>query len=296
MISVIWTILLVAFASCNAESTKLHPLILQHNSKSDEQFILHGGEEFYELDNGVFGKYGVNDTIQEILIDSALTDWGDLFGCDFSQPSPIYDESTWEIYRSTYYEVTKNEPVPSSPVNGKQTGFQVPIEVHYIEGKGRGIIASEFIRKGDLVYSGTINAAEFWDLETFWKYINALPSELLCDPLQWVYTADLANYDESTQSKPVLCFEMDEGALFNDDSWDYNAGCHPMFDDWMVPPEICMKNFYALENIYPGEEILLSYDDFVSDLPFEDIWPEISVPVNHLRPPYKLSENPQLHH
>ena len=285
MISVIGIILWITVMSCNATIFDIHDLALHKDFESEEWFMWHDGEMFFELDDGIFGKYGENVTIEEVLIDHQFHEWENILGCDFSQPSPIYDENTWEIFRSTYYEVSKSEPVPSSIVNGKRTGFQVPIEVQYIEGKGRGIIASEFIRKGDLIYSGKINPGEFWDLETFWKYVNALPSELSCDPIQWAYTGDLGEFDGSSQTKPVICFEMDEGALFNNDDVN-NAGCHPMFDG-EYHPEDCLKNFYAVENIYPGEEIQISYSDFVSELPFEEIMPMISVPVNHLHIEYE---------
>eukprot|EP00560_Eucampia_antarctica_P003313 CAMPEP_0197842716 /NCGR_PEP_ID=MMETSP1437-20131217/46902_1 /TAXON_ID=49252 ORGANISM="Eucampia antarctica, Strain CCMP1452" /NCGR_SAMPLE_ID=MMETSP1437 /ASSEMBLY_ACC=CAM_ASM_001096 /LENGTH=293 /DNA_ID=CAMNT_0043452637 /DNA_START=33 /DNA_END=914 /DNA_ORIENTATION=+ len=238
----------------------------EYDSSWDMYYVSYEGKSFYEEhEHGLLIQYDEDENAQEILVDNNFSTWSYNLDCDYESQRPLYDDAAWGLYKTRYHEVTGHIPRDDLLNGGDRTsGFNVPIEVQHIEGKGRAVIATSFIRKGELIYSGLVNPAEFFSIESFWQYIISIPRELACDALQWVYKQDLGDYDGGTQCTPVICFEMDEGALFNngDSDSDVNVGCHPMFGD--MYPQLCQKQYFSLKDIYPGEELLLDYGYFVS--------------------------------
>lgn len=208
--------------------------------------------------------------------------WNEL-GCDeiFEDVRPLHNESTWLLLRGAYLGVVGVKKSSISPVGFGQ-GFRVPYESKLAPGKGRGVFAStadnaSIIPKGTLVWTATQNTARFDNGPDYRQFLRAIPVDLACDVIQWAYVQsfldsdheddedeDDYNYWDKDKDEMYVCCDLDDGALTNSGGWDEgvdsNIGCNPEMEH--IIQGGCKQNAFALRDIHPGEEFLVSYGEF----------------------------------
>jgi len=113
-------------------------------------------------------------------------------GNDQTKPLPTLDE--WNTLRQNYKDVvdphsTFDEAVPPTEgYNYDGLGNPPPYYPKHSKGKGRGLFANRFIKKGELVDDGNKHAVIFPNATSFRKYTFSLPRKLACDIVEWPWT------------------------------------------------------------------------------------------------------------
>jgi len=243
----------------------------------------------YELENELEGelKYEL-DGEQEVIEWQEFTnsDFWVFLGCDeiFKQILPIHNQSTWMLLRGVYHGIVGNSHSSIYPLS-HESGLRIPFNVSHASGKGRGVFATSFVKKGDLVWNSR-QTAQFSAAAGYREFLVSISRGLACDVSQWAYVKDLnTGYDgelldqakdEDAEVDLVISIDLDEGILINDGEHRFdqfesedemesysdvqNIGCMPEVAE--LSPGGCNKNLFALRDIMPGEELLCSYGDF----------------------------------
>ena len=184
----------------------------------------------------------------------------ELYDCDnvISKGRPIYDEARWLELRRHYHGYPDDFDSPVLHVRS----FAVPYEVRQDPEKGRGIYATDKIKKGDLIYTFTPHAAKFRNHLDYFKFLATVRQDMVCDILEWTFCQDFHDYDGSDEESDLtIVINLDDGSLYNHEYDDFaNVGCDPSYVD--RSPKICRENFFALQDIEPGEELFVNYDGF----------------------------------
>lgn len=193
----------------------------------------------------------------------SLYDISDLYGCQevLNKERPIYDEETWIELRRHYHGYPEDF---ESPILHTRS-FMVPYKVRRDKLKGRGIYATERIKKGELVYSSTPHAAKFRSRLEFLGFLATTRQDMVCDIMIWAFCQDFNDYgDGEREPDYTIVFMLDDGNFSNaaDTFEDVNVGCFSISQYEGL--KICQENYFALRDIEPGEEILLNYNDFSS--------------------------------
>eukprot|EP00555_Chaetoceros_dichaeta_P015170 CAMPEP_0198264264 /NCGR_PEP_ID=MMETSP1447-20131203/14985_1 /TAXON_ID=420782 /ORGANISM="Chaetoceros dichaeta, Strain CCMP1751" /LENGTH=335 /DNA_ID=CAMNT_0043953145 /DNA_START=17 /DNA_END=1024 /DNA_ORIENTATION=+ len=276
----------------------------------ESDYEIDDGEEYYSDEKDYDEEYDSDeydeveddyDNVQDVLARKLEDgdDWQDLtnlefwyyLGCDeiFEQPLPIHNQSTWMLLRGVYHGIVGNENSSISPLS-HEFGIRVPFEARRVTGKGRGVFATESVKKGDLVWNSR-QTAVFTKAEDYREFLISISPGLACDVTQWAYIKDRnVGYDgilldelldeDNGKEDYVISVDLDEGILMNDgyyynttdhESEVQNVGCVP--DAAEETPGGCIKNVFALRDISAGEELLLSYSDFS----FSEAWKEFGL-------------------
>jgi len=190
----------------------------------------------------------------------------------------------WKNLRKTYTSIVgANHSTLSLPLSSDEDGFQVDVKAMVIPGKGRGVVANQFIPKGTLVYR-SLQQARFSsaDAYSYKKLIMSVPIEAACDLLAWISIQTLLVDGE----EPQIIIEMDRGALVNggteieenmtekqiaylvEEEGVANLGCNP--DAAKELPGGCRLNDFALSDIQIGAELLSDYEGF--SIYDKDVW------------------------
>lgn len=187
-------------------------------------------------------------------------DYGDLwdyFDCDevFETERPIHNQSTWMLLRGAYQGVVGPDRSSIAPLS-HENGFQVSFEVQQFHDKGRGLVATQKVKKGDLVWTARRQTARFGDGPSYRRFLASIPTDLACDVIQWAYVQAFG--------VPLICVDLDECSFMNNGSYEANIGCIPEAAELL--PGGCKENYFALRDIEVGEELLCSYGEFaISD-------------------------------
>mmetsp|Transcript_1863 Transcript_1863/g.2125 ORF Transcript_1863/g.2125 Transcript_1863/m.2125 type:complete len:254 (+) Transcript_1863:456-1217(+) len=207
----------------------------------------------------------------------------------YSMKKNIYDNNNNDDdddeRRNMAHTITVTEYNPNS--------FLVPVEVRMISPSiGRGVFALEDISKGTLIWRPS-NAAEFPTKETYRDFFVYLiqqdATHLGCDVLIWAYTTRI------NKNKYIACADFDPSSLINsadgvgvdEDDYDYNDDMDEYeyenanigeLDNNVHGEERTVYgcqvgSIYALRNIKAGEELRMSYSDFVE----LDGWEEMGI-------------------
>lgn len=183
-----------------------------------------------------------------------------IYDCDkaWQTTRPIPDVNTWKLLRDLY--VTIVGPEQSSLSSSSDSSFLVPIEARQSVGTGggRGIFATQSVKKGDHIWSGTGNLAYFHKRNDYFRFIELVHSVnnvLACEIVHWSYRSP-PNYD-----REHIVVDIEEGALRNTGSpkQPNNMGCNGMATVINATNELCAENLFALRDIAAGEELLCSY-------------------------------------
>mmetsp|Transcript_4248 Transcript_4248/g.8167 ORF Transcript_4248/g.8167 Transcript_4248/m.8167 type:complete len:347 (-) Transcript_4248:195-1235(-) len=201
------------------------------------------------------------------------------FGCDklFEKPRPLITKREWIYFRHLYNQhVEEEQQNVGDKVNkdvsykmGKDP-FDTPVEGAFTPGKGRGLIASRDIAKGELIFTGSNNTIVFTTGDSWRNFVwylghappppqtNGVASPYVegfaCDILAWSWNQRIP--DENGPMQAVV--DIDESSLLNSPSSgeDPNIQCGRDEDD------VCGMDYYAKVDIKKGDEIVCRYSDF----------------------------------
>lgn len=141
---------------------------------------------------------------------------------------------------------------PVEPTNGYSHGTQnlytnTPPPYHAkqssSDGKGRGLFATRYIHKGELVHDGPRSSVSFPNAMSYRRLITNLPRNIACDVTEWAWTQQL---ERGGDMKIVL--DLNIAALMNSSN-EPNIG----------PKDKYTTQMYALRDINMGEEIVHDY-------------------------------------
>lgn len=183
---------------------------------------------------------------------------------------PIHNQTVWNMLRSVYGETVDefansirlgpNKSKPSQHTNSSKIdadwGYQVPVDVKIVPGYGRGVFATEKIRKDSIVWKSK-NTAKFSSGEDYRRFLKSLPDALACDVIMWAYT----RFD--VDRKALVCVDLDPGSFVN--GCDSPDECNLTPDDnnfWTG----CNIAFRAARDILSGEELRLDYGFSAKDI------------------------------
>eukprot|EP00978_Attheya_sp_CCMP212_P024774 scaffold78480_cov60-Attheya_sp.AAC.2 len=189
---------------------------------------------------------------EEWCYDCDLKELEDELDCIAINKRPIPDESVWRVLSRAHADVVgTEEPTPA----GK---FYVPYQVRQSEGKGRGVFATEPIKKGTRVVDAD-KAVVFEDPESFNMFLKSIPHHVACDVLEWTWPG-------YRDKKAVILMDLNESSVINNSRSKENSnigtGCkgRGCKNNKYVVGDI--KYFVALRDIEVGEEFLMRYGEF----------------------------------
>jgi len=184
-------------------------------------------------------------------------------------PRPWWTDEEWRIVRELYQDLLKSEQTKLVRGSTKSPGtYQASnrvfdfnqIIVPYYAGKekGRSLKAAKDIKKGDVMFKATNNTVDFKEGHSYRKFIFSLNERFptfACDMLDWSWIQD---FEDGTFGVEV---DLDNNSLLNSGGGKRSANNNIQCGN---ADEICTIQ-YAVRDIKKGEEILGSYDEFVSD-------------------------------
>lgn len=179
---------------------------------------------------------------------------------DMNKPLPSLED--WNFLRRTYTQIVDNTIKPWNddlipPTMGYSLIPGIPVPPPYYArhspGKGRGLFASRFIPKGELVHDGTVSDVIFPNDLKFREFIFALPRDYACDAAEWVWMQQLEEDGDYH-----LLMGINISALMNSGGAEWGDRESEMVN--VVPPSSYSGKFYATRDIEEGEEILTDYD------------------------------------
>jgi len=195
------------------------------------------------------------------------------FGCNklFKTPRPVITDDEWRNFRDLYNEFVDAEYSSSQYPNGPET-YKVgkswsgsPVHGNTTPDKGRGLAASRDIRKGDLIFTGTNNTLVFETGPAWRKFLLHLfyappPDDVYtegfaCDMVAWSW-----NQRVPKDGPIAIVVDVDSSSLLNKPSKGetHNIQCGKDGE------EGCGMDYYAVRDIWEGEEILCHYSDFAN--------------------------------
>jgi len=231
---------------------------------------------------GTFSKFHARQMgkyrIARPWLDYTVAEFWHYLHCDsiMGVARPIHNESTWMVLKGTYQGVVGpalsslghvSTSTASTAVQQPPEGFFVAYEVKQTV-HGRGIFATQFIKKGQLVYSAANQTAIFRTGHQYRIFLASVPPELACDVMNWAYIADFAKLKgENTDDEEVrIAVELDPGCFCNHGGDEMaNIGCNKQIAAASNLEGGCVDNMFALKDINSGDEILCHYGQFVAD-------------------------------
>eukprot|EP00985_Skeletonema_marinoi_P010581 scaffold4958_cov145-Skeletonema_marinoi.AAC.23 len=204
----------------------------------------------------------------------------DLFNCGeivyHDTPIPVTDKDVEKVYqqfnelRDKYAKEVNLVPIQQPTPDNSFSLMTVPCEIKDAGGgKGKGLFASEMIKKGSLVMSlNAGNVGIFKDGATWRKFVATLPRETACNFIEWCWIQEIipeeGNEVDVRNGLTIFC-AFDESSLMNaaDFDWGYgeeaNVRCGSSDDNEEGP---CRFDYYATRDIEAGEELTVNYDEF----------------------------------
>jgi hypothetical protein len=169
--------------------------------------------------------------------------------------SHIHVDEGWKIFNAAYHRALI-VTTPSIPKEYEGDGFQVPVEIKFTPGAGRGIFATTPLEKGTLVWK-PLNTAQFSTGMEFRLFLKYLPKKFACDVLIWSYAvkvSSVASDNSSTVDVYNVFVDLDSGALFNTASYPSERNLE-VRDVVCDQDDIGCKNdaIYTTRDIAPGE-------------------------------------------
>ncbi len=198
--------------------------------------------------------------------DWTVDDMDKYFKCE--DDMPLIPQSAWINARKTYASLHSSQlhiPLPDHRFNG----FSFPVEGRKADGKGRGLFALRDIRKGELVWKPK-QTAKFANGEEYRDFIFSLDENFVCNALnfsyiQAVHVDNSHGGGEKDKSQIMILVDLDEGGLCNDAYYydEMNIGCDERLGD--IYEGGCQENYFALQDIKAGDELICDYYSFTAD-------------------------------
>jgi len=206
--------------------------------------------------------YEYNPVLSDLdWLSFSIDDFGDALQCN-AEYAPadvraIHDVATWRQLRETYTDVVGSARssieraradidsgmISKTAVAAQDADF---LRAMQIPTKGRGIVATRDIKKGEKMWSD-MYLASFYERSDLNRFLAVLPTELACDVILWTYEQD----DEDLENF-YFSVDLDLGTFCND------GGSKASNVEWGFDPTI--STAYASRNIKAGEEILCDYE------------------------------------
>ena len=208
------------------------------------------------------------------------TDFWYAFDCPevFQTPRPVPTGATWNYMRETYRAIVGEDASSiSTNFTSGVGGFRAPVEARLTKNRGRGIFATDDIAKHSLVWR-TDYTARFPSSLTYRQYLLTLSPDLACEAMPWSYVQRMPTDNETDVLH--ISMDLDIGALINSGSLFRSDGTFPDtgLPAGQIPPEWdeyanvgciendmeggCENNYFALRDIYVGEELFVHYANF----------------------------------
>jgi hypothetical protein len=227
-------------------------------------------QTFLEQHRGLKRIAGVEDVKEEKMAEEdeqeksystmTMSEIWEAFGCEeiFESPRPVHSKDVWSFLRGVYLGImgTTGSTISNSYI---RSGFQTSVTAKQSEGKGRGVFANKFIKKGELVWSATYTA-RFDSGEMYRRFLASIPISLACDVLQWAYVQVMEEDLGPDLSRLLISVDLDEGSLMNSGYDNPNIGFPEDSETGVLATGL---QFFALRDVPVGEELLCNYDDFV---------------------------------
>jgi hypothetical protein len=216
--------------------------------------------------------------------DWSLSDFKHEFMCrhHFNRESfSLYTWDQWEVLRTTFNKVVAEEsegavvdfnkdPVP--PTKGYSfggiSGNTPPFYADQTDRGSRGLFASRNIKKGELVHDGTDTDITFPSVQSFRKFMFALPKkDMACDVTEWVWTQ---RKDEKQDGGKMYIMSVFNIAIYMNDAVEAGKEVNALpkkvneEEDWW-------HKLYATKDIEKGEEILTHYAHY------DDAWDKVGL-------------------
>jgi hypothetical protein len=233
---------------------------------------IHEGEEILmdatHLHAEPFGWewFGLDDHVDWWEIDGwDIPDLLAHFQCQGTSPRPIYTQAIWMKLRQIYHDTVGSDRSSIGTPISEKDGFDVEIEVKRTKDKGRSLFAAQDIQKGELIWAGTRQTALFDNAKEYKQFLALVPPDIACDQLRGLAYVLRADKDDD-QANWRIAVELDDCAFANTiihDDETPDTGCLPEWKDRY--PGGCKLNYFALQDIKKGQEILVDYDQF--DIP-----------------------------
>jgi len=206
----------------------------------------------------------------------------DLFNCGeivyHDTPVPVTEKDIEKVYqqfnelRDKYAKEVNLVPIQQPTPDNSFSLMTVPSDIKAAGGgKGKGLFASEMIKKGSLVMSlNAGNVGIFKDGATWRKFVATLPRETACNFIEWCWIQEIipeeGNEDDIRNGLTIFC-AFDESSLMNAADLGVDLGygeeanvrCGSSDDNEEGP---CRFDYYATRDIEAGEELTVNYDEF----------------------------------
>jgi hypothetical protein len=249
---------------------------LRDIKKGDEILVDYADSNFFTDGWKWFGlaDYYEEDDVVEVQDDEELEWWesddwtlGKLwsrFDCNtiFGSERQIPTTEAWMKMRQAYVDVVGSSKSTIGEPN-EVDGFFTPVEVQQSPGKGRGVFATEDIPRGQHIWSGAIQRAQFESGVDYKKFLHSISDDDACDVLQHSFLTIFGD-DKENQDNARICVELDDGSIINFIDLNHDpvdAGCLPEWNDRFRGG--CDHNLYALRDIKKGDEILMNYEESI---------------------------------
>ena len=179
----------------------------------------------------------------------------------YIQPRPAYSLELWKTLRQSYIDFVGKEKstiiIQGGDDDNNDDGFSVDVRVRQSADKGRGLFAAHDIKKGQHIWTGTKNMALLDSAVDYKRFLALLPPDCTCDILHDLGYVHIPGEDKSDPNKARITLLLDDFAFVNVyDDPPGDIGCLEEHQDFHVGG--CELNFYALRDIYEGEEMLMN--------------------------------------
>lgn len=227
----------------------VHPNLQQHN------------EENTEVDDV--------DVVSEAQLHKIRQQWSDI------REKYIKEVNLVPIVHKEIIDTGNDDGESEAELNIRQTSrgvsaIVVPIRIGDAGAKkGRGVFATEPIRKGTLVGNMDNGSTGIFKVGHSWReFAVSLPRETACNFIEWSWVQTVPPIDamdDDIRNGLTIFIAFDESNLMNAADWDgveanVRCGSPPKHDDDEWGP--CRFHYYAVRDIAVGEELLINYGDF----------------------------------
>ena len=252
---------------------------------SEDDYEEEEEEEPHHEEEQADSQYGNADIIEERHLKDSLDteEWyrfsywelHAFFSCakEFTKVKQIPSTERWRDLRDFYHEFVKQDledwPIKEGEeprvYQWSEESYDPPMVPFQSGYKGRGLKAARDIKEGEMVFRATNNTIIFNHGHTWRKFLFALyerhgeeehqlDGDTTCDVLVWSWVQQLVPHGPL-----VIVMDMDNGSLMNEgreeSGWEHpNIKCGK--GDW------CDFEYYAMNDIKEGEEILCDYREF----------------------------------
>lgn len=183
---------------------------------------------------------------------------------------PVIQDNEWRYFRDLYNEFIESEASQGRNETYKFGSRNIPTKVEgtMTPDKGRGLIASQNIAKGERIFTGTNNTIIYRTGRAWREFLLHLyyapplndhyKDGFACDIMSWSWNQEVETSDGAVVA---IVVDLDSSSLLNrpNDDQVLNIQCGELVED-----RECGMDYFAVKDIQQGEEIICKYGDFSS--------------------------------